>query len=93
MEEIPTIGRCHLCKQTFGFTPAQVMTVMMDPETNLPLGMTISGTFREPTPEATARAVEVHVCPGCVGRVEQLKEFMDRPAPPFGTWSRGRPRP
>ncbi len=85
-QQITTIGRCHICKRTFGFIPAEVMTVMMDPETNLPLGMTISGGFREPTPEATARAVKAHICPGCVDRVKELKEFMDRPAPGFDTW-------
>ncbi|MFI6713041.1 hypothetical protein ACIBF7_41885 [Nonomuraea sp. NPDC050478] len=90
-EQIRTIGGCHMCKRTFGFVPAQVMTVMMDPETRLPLGMTVSGAFREPTPEATARAVEAYVCPDCVDKVKQLKEFMDRPVPPFGTWQRGNP--
>ncbi|MFG1947368.1 hypothetical protein [Nonomuraea sp. NPDC048826] len=85
-EQMSTIGRCHLCKQTFGFTPATVMTIMMDPGTNLPLGMTISGAFREPTPEAAARAVEARVCPGCVDRVKRLMESMDRPVPTFDTW-------
>ncbi|MFC6080127.1 hypothetical protein [Sphaerisporangium aureirubrum] len=90
-EQITTIGRCYLCKRTFGFTPASVMTVMMDPETNLPLGMTVSGVFREPTPEAAARSVKEYVCPDCVTRAKQLKEFMDQPVPPFGTWHRGNP--
>ncbi|GIH23322.1 hypothetical protein Aph01nite_16320 [Acrocarpospora phusangensis] len=87
-EQITTIGRCYLCKRTFGFAPGSVMTVLMDPETNLPLGMTLSGGQREPTPEAAARSVEEHVCPDCVGRVKQLKEFMDSPVPPFKTWQR-----
>ncbi|WP_344884812.1 hypothetical protein [Nonomuraea antimicrobica] len=78
-----------MCKRTFGLTPAKamtIMTVMMDPETNLPLGMTVSGVLREPTPEAAARAVEAYVCSDCVDRVKQLKEFMDRPVGRFGTW-------
>lgn len=87
-EQITTIGPCHLCKRTFGFTPASVMTVMMDPETNLPLGMTVAGTFREPTPEATARSVEVRVCPDCVTRAKRLSEAMNPPALQFDTWRR-----
>ncbi|WP_336208575.1 hypothetical protein [Nonomuraea sp. LPB2021202275-12-8] len=89
-EQITTIGRCYLCKRTFSFTPANVMTVMMDPGTNLPLGMTVSGTFREPTPEATARSVKEHVCPDCVTRAKQLKEVMDTPLQ-FDTWQRDKP--
>ncbi|MGW0485933.1 MULTISPECIES: hypothetical protein [Nonomuraea] len=84
-EQITTIGRCHMCKRTFGYTPATVMTVMMDPDTNLPLGMTISGALREPSPEAAARAVARHVCPACVDKVKQLKTFMDaQSTPPWG---------
>ncbi|MGJ6964375.1 hypothetical protein ACSDR0_20925 [Streptosporangium sp. G11] len=90
-EQITTIGRCHMCKRTFGFTPASVMTVMMDPETNLPLGMTVSGAFREPTPEAAARSVGKLICPDCVNRAKQLKELMDPPAPQFETWQRDTP--
>ncbi|MBF8189743.1 hypothetical protein ITP53_29220 [Nonomuraea sp. K274] len=90
-EQITTIGGCHLCKRTFSFTPASVMTVMMDPETNLPLGMTVSGSFREPTPEATARSVKEHVCPDCVNRMKQLRAFMDQPTRQFDTWQRPNP--
>ncbi|GII31331.1 hypothetical protein [Planotetraspora mira] len=90
-EQITTIGRCYLCKRTFSFTPASVMTVVMDPETNLPLGMTVSGDFREPTPEATARSVKEHICSDCVNRMKQLREFMDPPALQFDTWWRGNP--
>jgi len=86
-EQITTIGRCHLCKRAFSFTPAGVLTVMMDPETNMPLGMTVSGAFREPTPEATARAVKKYACPDCVDRVKRLGRFLDTPVPRFDTWS------
>ncbi|WP_049563183.1 hypothetical protein [Nonomuraea sp. SBT364] len=89
-EQITTIGGCHMCKRTFSFTPATVMTFRMDPETNLPLGMTVSGAFREPTPEARARSVERHLCPDCVDRVKQLKHFMDQQSTTnFDTWQRG----
>ncbi|GII55509.1 hypothetical protein Pth03_38980 [Planotetraspora thailandica] len=88
-EQITTIGRCYVCKRTFSFTPASVMTVMMDPETNLPPGMTLSGNFREPTPEATARSVKEYICSDCVDRAKQLKEFIDSPVPQFDTWQRG----
>jgi hypothetical protein len=90
-EQITTIGRCHMCKRTFGFTPASVMTIMMDPETNLPLGMTVSGAFREPAPEVIARSVKEYICSDCVKRAEQLRELMDPPAPQFDTWQRGNP--
>jgi hypothetical protein len=90
-EQITTIGRCHMCKRTFSFTPASVMTIMMDPETNLPLGMTVSGALREPAPEVTARSVKEYICPDCVNRAEQLREFMDPPALRFDTWQRGNP--
>ncbi|WP_188192311.1 hypothetical protein [Nonomuraea sp. SYSU D8015] len=89
-EQITTIGRCHLCKRTFSFTPASVMTVRMDPDTNLPLGMTVSGAFREPTPEATARSVEQHICSDCVSRMKRLSAFLDQPALRFDTWHGGR---
>ncbi|MFC4111563.1 hypothetical protein [Nonomuraea zeae] len=90
-EQITTIGRCYLCKRTFSFTPASVMTVMMDPETNIPLGMTVSGNFREPTSEAAARAVAEHVCPDCVDRAKELSKSLDSPALPFDTWRRDSP--
>ncbi|MFC4588816.1 hypothetical protein [Sphaerisporangium corydalis] len=89
-EQITTIGRCYLCKRTFGFIPASVMTVMMDPESNLPLGMTVSGAFREPTPEATARSVEEPICSDCVDRTRRLGESLE-PAPRFDTWQRPGP--
>jgi hypothetical protein len=90
-EQITTIGRCYMCKRTFSFTPASVMTVMMDPETNMPLGMTVAGAFREPTPEATARSVKKYICSDCVDRVKRLSEFMDPAPPQFDTWHRGNP--
>jgi hypothetical protein len=89
-EQITTIGKCHMCKRTFSFTPADVMTVMMDPETNLPLGMTVSGAFREPAPEAVSRAEPVRVCPACVDRAEQLGASMNR-SPRFDTWRKDSP--
>ncbi|MDH2429767.1 hypothetical protein [Sphaerisporangium sp. TRM90804] len=90
-EQITTIGRCHVCKRTFGFTPARVMKVTMDPVTNLPLGMTVAGTFREPTPEAVARSVEEPVCADCVDRAKEFKEAMDAPPLRFETWRAERP--
>jgi hypothetical protein len=90
-EQITTIGRCYVCKRTFGFIPASVMTVMMDPGTGLPLGMTVAGTFREPTAEATARSVKEYVCSGCVDRAKQLTDAANGPALRFDTWQRGNP--
>jgi hypothetical protein len=85
-EQITTIGRCYGCKRTFGFIPASVTTIMIDPETGLPPGMTVLGTFREPTPEATARSVKEPICPDCVKKAKQLGEFMQPPALQFETW-------
>ena len=71
--------------------PCEVTTIMMDPENNLPLGMTVSGALREPTPEVTAISVKEYLRPDCVSRAEQLREFMDPPAPRFDTWQRDNP--
>ncbi|MBT2231624.1 hypothetical protein [Nonomuraea sp. NEAU-A123] len=87
-EQIPTIGRCYACKRTFRFTPASVMTAMIDPETGLLPGMTVLGTVREPTPEAVARSVEEPFCPDCV---KKAVDFADPPALQFDTWPRGDP--
>ncbi|MFC4535093.1 hypothetical protein [Sphaerisporangium dianthi] len=90
-DQITTIGKCHVCKRAFGFTPATVMTVMMDPGTGLPLGMTVAGTFREPTPEAVARSVEEHICPACVDRAKELHKSMNAAPVQFDTWPRSTP--
>ncbi|WP_329084552.1 MULTISPECIES: hypothetical protein [unclassified Streptosporangium] len=85
-EQITTIGRCYVCKRTFGFIPASVTTITIDPETALPPGMTVLGGLREPTPEATARSVEEPICPDCVNRAKQFQESADSPALQFETW-------
>ena len=85
-EQITTIGTCYVCKRTFAFVPASVMRVTIDPETGLPPGMTVLATFREPTPEATARSVEEPVCPGCVNRAKRFEESTRSPAPHFEKW-------
>jgi hypothetical protein len=82
-DEITTIGGCYVCKRTFSFVPESVTVVSIDPETGLPPGMTVLGTLREPTQEASARAVEKVVCPDCVSRAKQL---LEPPAPRFETW-------
>ncbi|GAA3788038.1 hypothetical protein GCM10022226_03250 [Sphaerisporangium flaviroseum] len=86
-EHITTIGRCYACKRTFGFIPATATTVMIDPETGLPPGMTVLGSFREPTAEATARSVREPICPDCVAKAKRFSE----PAIQFETWQRGDP--
>jgi hypothetical protein len=85
-EQITTIGRCYVCKRTFGFIPASVMTVAIDPESGLPPGMTVLGTFREPTPEATARSVAEPICPACVNKAKQFAEVGYPPALQFEPW-------
>ncbi|MER5645471.1 hypothetical protein [Streptosporangium sp. NPDC002524] len=85
-EQITTIGRCYVCKRTFGFVPASVTTVTIDPETGLLPGMTVLATFREPTPEATARSVQEPVCPGCLDKAKQFLDLTRSPAPSFETW-------
>ncbi|GAA2374395.1 hypothetical protein GCM10010404_32400 [Nonomuraea africana] len=82
-EQMTTIGRCYGCKRTFSFIPGSVTTVTIDPETGLPPGMTVLGTTREPTPEATARSVKEPICPDCLNKA---KQFMHPPAPQFETW-------
>lgn len=88
-DQITTIGGCYVCKRTFGFVPAHVTTVTIDPETGLPPDMTVLGTHREPPPEAVARSVEKPVCPDCVDRAKKYRTFMDPPTPPFDTWPGG----
>ncbi|WP_084963054.1 hypothetical protein [Thermoactinospora rubra] len=73
-EQIPTIGRCYSCKRAFHYRLASVVTVAIDPETGLPPGMTVLGTFREPAPEAEARAVREPICPACVDRARRFEE-------------------
>jgi hypothetical protein len=90
-ERLTTIGRCHACKRTFGFIPGSVTTMTIDPETGMPPGMTVLGTHREPTPEATARSVEVPICPDCVHKAKQYRESLQPPALRFRTWSREDP--
>lgn len=85
-EQITTIGRCHACKRAFRIVPASVTTVTIDPETGLPPGMTVLGTSREPTQEATTRSVEVPICPDCVNKAKQYRELMHAPARQFETW-------
>lgn len=85
-ERITTIGRCYVCKRTFGFIPASVTTVTIDPETGLLPGMTVLATFREPTPEATARSVQEPICPDCLDRAKQYLNLTQSPAPPFEEW-------
>jgi hypothetical protein len=89
-EQIPTIGRCYGCKRTFGYIPASATALTIDPETGLPPGMTVLGTFREPTPEATARSVQEFICPDCVTKAKQFRDLMHSPLQ-FDSWQRGNP--
>jgi hypothetical protein len=76
--EVTTIGTCFLCKRTFAYKPGRVFTFKHDPETNLPLGMTVAATWREPSPEAVARAEERVVCPNCVDKAKRLWDGKQR---------------
>lgn len=86
-EHITTIGTCYGCKRTFAFDPGSVTMFLIDPETDLPPGMTVLGTTREPTPEAVARSVNKPVCPDCVRKAQRVGQA-DDPSADWGTWPR-----
>ncbi|MEV4115828.1 hypothetical protein [Nonomuraea sp. NPDC049695] len=67
-------GRCYMCKRTFSFDPKEVMTVLIDPETRMPPGITVLGSLRPAKPEAVARSVDEPICPDCVRRAKQYSE-------------------
>ncbi|MFI6504948.1 hypothetical protein [Nonomuraea typhae] len=71
-DQITTIGKCYACKRTFGYIPAKVMTITIDPETGVPPDMTVLGGQREPSPEALARSVKEPICPACVERARRF---------------------
>ncbi|GAA0360074.1 hypothetical protein GCM10009530_06720 [Microbispora corallina] len=88
-ENITAIGRCYGCKRRFRFDPDTVTMFLVDPETNLPPGMSPLGSRREPTPEALARSVKLPVCPACVERAKRVLEAGTDPRPPeFPVWHR-----
>ncbi|NUS08106.1 MAG: hypothetical protein HOV97_36720 [Nonomuraea sp.] len=90
-EHITTIGTCCACKRTFPYTPANVTTITIDPETGLPPDRSVLGTQREPTPEALARSRPQPVCPDCLTRAKLFKDQMSPPVMRFDTWRRPDP--
>ncbi|WP_131736448.1 hypothetical protein [Actinomadura roseirufa] len=78
-------GRCAACRQTFEFDPRTVETVLIDPQTTLPPGMTVLGSLRPATPEAVARSTDEPICPKCLSRARQFEATTESP-PKWGTW-------
>ncbi|TDB88699.1 hypothetical protein [Actinomadura sp. 7K534] len=84
-EQPSTTGTCVACKRVFEFDAQSVLTVLIDPETGLPPGMTVVGSLRQATPEAVARSTDEPVCPQCVTRARQY-HVMNGTSPIWGTW-------
>ncbi|GAA4054599.1 hypothetical protein [Nonomuraea soli] len=82
-DRMPAIGRCYSCKRTFGYQPSTVMMIEVDPETGLLPGMSVTGRFRDPSPEVLARVVKQPVCQECVDRA---KRFAQAREIRFETW-------
>ncbi|WP_188195389.1 hypothetical protein [Nonomuraea sp. SYSU D8015] len=70
-------GRCFSCKREFTFDPAEAPTVLVDPETGRPPGLTGLGTLRPATPEAVARSSDQPVCPDCLDRAKRLQPWLN----------------
>ncbi|MBP2706542.1 hypothetical protein JOL79_22285 [Microbispora sp. RL4-1S] len=87
--KITRIGRCYACRETFGYDPDTVTTVLIDPQTRLPPGMTPFGTRRQPSPAALARAEREPICPRCVERARRFREEQTAdPSAGWPTWRR-----
>lgn len=80
-----TTGTCVVCKQTFEFDPRSVPTILIDPETGLPPGMTVLGSLRPAMPEAVARSADEPICPQCTSRARQFQAASES-TPVWGTW-------
>ncbi|MFI7222787.1 hypothetical protein ACIBO5_06145 [Nonomuraea angiospora] len=73
-EHRETTGRCYACKRTFSFDPKEVTTLLIDPETHMPPGITVLGSLRPAKPEAVARSADEPICPDCVTKAKQYGE-------------------
>ncbi|WP_219471531.1 hypothetical protein [Nonomuraea rhizosphaerae] len=73
-EDTTETGRCISCKRTFRYDPRTVETVLIDPQSGLPPGLTVLGTLRPATPEAVARSAEQPVCPDCLERARKFDQ-------------------
>ncbi|GAA3530046.1 hypothetical protein GCM10022419_006250 [Nonomuraea rosea] len=78
-EPATTTGRCYACKGTFSFDPKKVETMLVDPKTNLPPGITALGTLRPATPEAVARSVDEPICPECIEKARRISKTLHQP--------------
>ncbi|TDD90421.1 hypothetical protein E1293_03295 [Actinomadura darangshiensis] len=84
-KEPSTTGTCAACRRTFEFDPQSVSTVLIDPDTGLPPGMTVLATLRQATPEAVARSTDEPICPQCVTRAQQF-QAESASTPTWDTW-------
>ncbi len=78
-------AQCVMCKKAFSSDPQSLSTILIDPETGLPPGMTALGSLREATPEAVARSTDKPICADCVARARQFKTINKSP-PTWDTW-------
>ncbi|MEV0165100.1 hypothetical protein [Nonomuraea fuscirosea] len=85
-EEARATGRCLMCKRTFGYDPATVETVLIDPETGLPPGFTVLGTFRPAGPDSVARSADQPICPECLEKAAELWKTYNPPPPTWESW-------
>ncbi|MGW0807581.1 hypothetical protein [Nonomuraea sp. NPDC002799] len=77
-------GRCCSCKRTFTYDPKLVETLLIDPETGLPPGMSALGTLRPARPEAVSRSADQPICPDCLERARRFSEAAGNP--PSASW-------
>lgn len=80
-----TTGTCIACKRAFEFDPRNVPTILIDPETGMPPGMTVLGSLRQATPEAVARSTDEPVCPQCVTKAQEFQAAGES-TPKWDTW-------
>ncbi|MEU8358107.1 hypothetical protein AB0C27_19030 [Nonomuraea sp. NPDC048882] len=85
-EEARASGRCFACKRTFSAAPETVETVLIDPETGLPPGFTVLGTFRPAGPDAVARSADQPICPDCLEKAAEFWKSYNAPPPTWPSW-------
>ncbi len=78
-KEPSTTGTCVACKRSFEYDPRSVPTILIDPETGMPPGMTVVGSLRPATPEAVARSTDEPVCPQCVTKAQEHQATTESP--------------
>ncbi|MFC4118469.1 hypothetical protein [Nonomuraea zeae] len=76
-EPATTTGRCYACKSTFSFDPQKVETMLVDPETNRPPGITALGTLRPALPDAVARSIDEPICPECIEKARRITKTLN----------------